>query len=111
MNAAARNINQITFFHGQLAFLRVSRNLCIRTLLFIVILVSALSVVYTTNLYRTTMSKLESELAYANDLEVEWGQLLLERASLATTSRVQQLSENKLHMVLPNNLVILQLQE
>lgn len=101
MNAAARDINQSNFFHGQLAEMRLSLSHCVQLGLLLLVLASALSVVYMTNLYRMTLSQLESSEQQAHQLQLQWGQLLLEQASLATPSRVQQLAEDKLHMALP----------
>lgn len=103
MNAAAKSISQNDFFHGQLARMRLSRQMCMQIALLIAVLVSALAVVYTTNLHRCTLSQLESAEQQAHQLQLQWGQLLLEQASLATPSRVQLLAAEKLHMVLPAN--------
>lgn len=103
MNAAARSINQSDFFHGQLANIRLSRHLCLQITLLVSVLVSALSVVYTTNVHRLALSQLEQSEQQAHQLKLQWGQLLLEQASLATPSRVQQLATDKLNMVLPVN--------
>lgn len=101
MNAAAKGINQSDLFHGQLADMRLSRTVCLQIALLIVVLISALAVVYTTNVHRIALSQLEHSEQQAHLAKLRWGQLLLEQASLATPSRVQQLAEDKLHMVLP----------
>ena len=103
MNAAARGINQSDFFHGHLANMRLSRNLCLHMALSVAVLVSALSVVYTTNVHRMALSQLEQAQQQTHQLKLQWGQLLLEQASLARPSRVQQLATEKLQMVLPAN--------
>lgn len=101
MNAAARDINQSNFFQGQLADVRLSRQFCMQFALLLAVLVSALCVVYVTNLQRMSLSQLESSEQQEHQLQLQWGQLLLEQASLATPSRVQQLAAEKLRMVLP----------
>ncbi len=103
MNAAARGINQSDFFHGHLANMRLSRTLCLRMALLIAVLISALCVVYTTNVHRMSLSQLEQSEQQAHQLKLQWGQLLLEQASLATPSRVQQLATEQLQMALPIN--------
>ena len=103
MNAAARGINQSNFFHGHLANMRLSRQLCLQILLLVSLLVSALGVVYTTNVHRIALSQLELAEQESHQLQLQWGQLLLEQASLATPSRVQLLASEKLHMILPAN--------
>lgn len=101
MNAAAKDINQSDFFHGQLGDMRLSKQICMQLALLLVVLLSALAVVYVTNLHRMALSQLEYSEQQGHQLQLQWGQLLLEQASLATPSRVQQLAEDKLHMILP----------
>lgn len=103
MNAAAKVINQSNFFNGHLADLRLSKGLCFYLILLCSVLLSAIAVVYITNLHRVTFSQLQSEEQKAHQLQLQWGQLLLEQASLATPARVQELATEKLHMVLPTN--------
>lgn len=101
MNAAAKVINQGTLFNGQLADMHMSKSLYMLILLVIAVLVSALSVVYSTNSYRSTFSQVEQQEQQTHYLQLQWGQLLLEQASLATPARVEELAEEKLNMVLP----------
>ena len=103
MNAAARVINQSNFFSGQLLDMRFSRQLCLQLALLFAVLFSAVAVVYVTNLHRLTFSQLQVEEQQSHQLQLQWGQLLLEQASLATPGRVQELAEEKLHMTLPSN--------
>ena len=103
MNAAAREINQSNFFSGQLTDMRFSKQLCLQIALLLAVLFSAVAVVYITNLHRLTFSQLQVEEQQAHQLQLQWGQLLLEQASLATPARVEQLAAEKLHMVLPSN--------
>ncbi len=101
MNAAARVINQSNFFSGHWGDLRLSKGLCFHLILVFSLLLSSLSVVYITNLHRVTFSQLEQEEQKAHQLQLQWGQLLLEQASLATPARVQELATQKMHMGLP----------
>lgn len=103
MNAAAKEINQSNFFNGQLTEMRLSKQLCLQIALLLAVLISALTVVYTTNLHRVTFSQLQVAEQQKLQLQLQWGQLLLEQASLATPGRVQQLAAEKLHMMLPTN--------
>ena len=103
MNAAARGLNQSDFFHGHLANMRLSRNICYQLILLTAVLSSALGVVYTTNVHRMALSQLEQAEQQNHQLRLQMGQLVLEQASLETPSRVQQLATEKLHMVLPVN--------
>ena len=103
MNAAAREIHQSNFFSGPFSDVRLSKSLCLQIALLLTVLVSSLVVVYTTNMHRMTLSQLEIAEQDAHELQLQWGQLLLEQASLATPGRVQQLAEEKLEMMLPTD--------
>ncbi len=103
MNAAAKVIHQSNFFSGNLAEMRFSKYTYAQISLLFAVLLSALAVVYVTNLHRLTFSQLQTAEQQSHQLKLQWGQLLLEQASLATPARVQQLAEEKLHMVLPLN--------
>ena len=103
MNAAAREIHQSNFFSGQLTDMRLSRQICLQIALLLAVLISALVVVYITNVHRLTLGQLQAEEQQSHQLQLQWGQLLLEQASLATPARVQQLAAEKLHMTLPTS--------
>lgn len=101
MNAAARAINQCNVFNGQLLDLRLSKQLCLTLGLLLAVLASALAVVYTTNEHRSSFSQLQQLVQQEHQLKLQWGQLLLEQASLATPARVEELAVQKLQMRLP----------
>ncbi len=102
MNAAARELRHLSVFYGHMSGMKPSRSLFLQMILLLSLLISALSVVYTTNLQRMTLSQLAFAQQEAHQLEMEWGQLLLEHASLSTPSRIQALAYEKLKMVLPD---------
>ena len=102
MNAAAKVIHQGSFFHGQWVKLRFSHQFYLQMTLVVCMLLSALAVVYMTNLSRMTCNQLQYANQQGHELEVQWGKLLLEQASLVTPARVEQLAIDKLHMVLPS---------
>lgn len=101
MNAAARVINQSNLFNGQLTDIKISKQLMLIILLAFSVLASALAVVYSTNAYRSVFIQMEQAEQQSNRLQMQWGQLLLEQASLASPSRVQYLAQKKLNMALP----------
>lgn len=104
MNAAAKVINQEgTLFNGQLADIHMSKSLYMLIILLIAVLISALAVVYSTNSYRVTLNQVEQQEQFTHYLQLQWGQLLLEQASLATPARVEELASDKLQMVLPTS--------
>lgn len=112
MNAAARAINESNFFSGQLMEMRLSKQWCFLLSLLLTVLVSALAVIYTTNENRLNTNQLEQLQQQAHALHLQWGQLLLEQASLSTPARVEQLAMDKLQMRLPvdNQTFVLQSQ-
>lgn len=101
MNAAAKAINQSNLFSGQLLEMRISKTMCMLLTLLFAVLVSALFVVYTTNEHRSSFSQLQQLEQQMHQLQLQWGQLLLEQASLATPARVEDLAVQKLQMRLP----------
>lgn len=101
MNAAAKVIHQSNFFSGHLGDIRVSKPLSLQIMLLIAVLVSGFAVVYITNMHRITFSQLQMEEQKTHQLQLQWGQYLLEQASLATPARVQKLAAEKLQMGLP----------
>lgn len=103
MNAAARQINQSTLFSGHLGEMRLSKQLMLQLVLLLSVLGSALAVVYSTNNYRETFTELQMAERNQERLQLRWGQLLLEQASLSTPARVQELATEKFQMVLPTN--------
>ncbi len=103
MNAAARVISQSNLFNGQLADMHMSKSIYLLVVLLIAVLMSALGVVYTTNSYRYTFSQVQQEEQQTHHLQLQWGQLLLEQASLATPARVQELATQRLDMILPTS--------
>lgn len=103
MNAAAKMIHQSNVFSGQFADLRLPKVAWIQLLLFGVVLLSALAVVYVTNQHRMTIAQLQRAEQKAHKLQLHWGQLLLEQASLSTPARVQQFATEKLKMAVPTN--------
>ncbi len=103
MNAAAKQISQYHIFDGALNKMHVSKQSYVPLGLLILVLLSALVVIYTTNLQRMLCGQLETLKQQAHQLELQWGQLLLEQASLETPERVQQFATEQLHMILPTD--------
>ena len=109
MNAAAKVMSQTRIFQGDYKALSASVSLRILFILIALFFVSAISVVYVTHLNRVTYSQLEQAQYKAHQLQLQWGKLLLEQASLEAPARVQRISEKKLHMHLPQKKVTLHL--
>ncbi len=110
MNAAAKALNQHQLFDGQWSDIRLSTPRCVQIILLFAVLSTALAVVYVTNVYRLTQVQLEQVEQESRELEMQWGQLLLEQASLETPARVEALASEKLQMELPTDKLILRVQ-
>lgn len=67
------------------------------------ILVSALTVVYVTQLTRTTIALHDQSLMERERLEVEWRNQLLEEHALSEHSRIELMASRDLGMIRPEN--------
>lgn len=67
------------------------------------VLATSLGVVYTTHSTRQATQTLESLRNEATALQVEAGQFLLERSSLSTYARIEQLASSELEMKVPQS--------
>ena len=70
-------------------------------LLWLTVTISALAVVYSTHRSRQLFHELETLKDQQYELDVEWGQLLLEQSAWAAPVRVEKMAANKLRMTLP----------
>ena len=67
----------------------------------VAVLASALAAVYTKHRSRQLFVELESLKAQRDDLNIEWGQLMLEQATWATPTRVELIARQRLRMTVP----------
>lgn len=107
MNAAAKVIHQSSVFTGHWFAMRLSKAQSFLLSLVLLLLLSAIGIIYVTNEYRLSLSDLERLQRQSHTLHLEWGQLLLEQASLATPSRVETLASENLGMHQPGKQVML----
>ena len=63
---------------------------------------SATGVIYTTHKNRYLLNELQQLEKQRNELQVEWGQLLLEQSSLVSGGRIENLAIAELGMTIPN---------
>lgn len=108
MNAAARLVHQgVQSRHLVLSWF-VSRKQLGVLMLTLALLFSALSIVYATHETRLMHTTFQRNLREQQQMQLMRTQLLLERSVWATQSRIEQIAENKLGMVVPerNALVI-----
>jgi cell division protein FtsL len=103
MNAAARLVH-----HHVLTRQFVFANFFKRSQMLVVGLVfatlmSALSIIYVTHVTRILHANYQHNLVEQDRLHVERGQLLLERSTWMLQSRIQQIAESKLGMMVPDH--------
>ncbi len=103
MNAAARLLNQGVLSRGWVISIFFNRSQMPLAVLVFGVLVSALSVIYITNMARSLNANIEQTLLERQQLHVQWGQLLLEKSTWIMQARIQNIAEGKLGMVVPNN--------
>ena len=70
--------------------------------LLIAVCSSALGVIYTTFTSRHLLNALQQQEKERNDLQVEWGQLLLEQSSIVAQCKVEELAVAELDMEVPD---------
>lgn len=69
--------------------------------LVVLLLVSCLAVVMSSFEYRTLFNQHQELVHQRDELQVEWGQLLLEQSAWAANNRVEQQATKKLGMKVP----------
>lgn len=83
-----------------------SRPITLKTMAHLVVLlmlttVSATGVIYSTHESRYLLNELRQLERQRNNLQVEWGQLLLEQSSLVAQGRIENLAIAELGMKIP----------
>lgn len=68
----------------------------------LLVLITAIGVVYAKYASRKHFVELQSLLAQRDQIEVEWGRLQLEQSTWATNVRVDTTARKKLHMRIPS---------
>lgn len=70
-------------------------------LLLIVISISALMVIYSAHRARHLFYDLQASRVQRDELQVEWGQLLLEQSTWSSYGRIEGIATNQLGMIVP----------
>lgn len=102
MNAAARVLAQGNLFRGEYRRMTLTSEIVLVLALSLAVLLSAMAIVYVKNHERSLFSDLQTAQQNAAQLQVEWGQLLLEQSTLVTPARVQKIAQERLGMVIPS---------
>jgi cell division protein FtsL len=69
--------------------------------LLVVLLLSALAVIYCKNYSRSIFIEIERHERALDQYEVEWGQMQLELSTLAEQNRVEAIARERLKLVMP----------
>ncbi len=70
-------------------------------LLAVLVLISAIAVVYTKHEARKLFVELDTLEKQRDEMNVQWGRLQLEQSTLATNIRIEQHAKKKLGMITP----------
>jgi cell division protein FtsL len=71
------------------------------TVLLLALLVSGISVIYTTFKNRSMLNELQQLRNQRNELQVQWGQLLIEQSTFSLDSRIERKAIEELQMIVP----------
>lgn len=78
-----------------------SANLLV-TGLMLAVVVSALAVVYVSYQHRMTFHELQQLRVQSNELDVHWGQLLIEQSTFGLEGRIERRAMEELNMTFPD---------
>ncbi|MEH6446476.1 MAG: cell division protein FtsL [Oceanospirillaceae bacterium] len=81
----------------------IGRPILIVVILLICIIISCISIVYQAYQFRQLFNTQQQIVAHRDELQVEWGQLLLEQSALGANSRVEKIAKRKLAMHVPKS--------
>lgn len=73
------------------------------TLLFVLVLASAIMLVYTKHQSRKLFVELQQLKYEVDDLNTEWGQLQLEQSAWSDHGRIERVAHTRLSMVMPES--------
>lgn len=91
---------------GEISIQGQYKLLIVTLMVLLLVLVSALGVVYSSYKNRQLFGDLQQQSYETMHLEEEWGRLLLEQSTWASFERIERLAKSELNMVEPNPLEI-----
>jgi cell division protein FtsL len=103
MNAAARILNKSHVSRTWVISYILAKTQLNLILLIAAVLISAIGTVYTTNSARGFNADLQQLKMEQDQLQLQWGQLLLEKSTWTMPARVQKIATHELGMVIPNS--------
>ena len=103
MNAAARLVHQRVLTRYLVFTHLFNRKQLVLLCLVFAVLFSALGMIYVTHTTRVLHATYQHNLIEQAQLQVQQGQLLLERSTWLTQAGIQQLAEQQLGMIIPDH--------
>jgi len=79
----------------------IGRPILVVIALLIALLITSVSIIYQSYEYRQLFNAQQQLVSHWDELQVEWGQLLLEQSALGANSRVEKKAKNNLDMQVP----------
>jgi len=102
MNAIARAISlEVIKSYKKGHTLNITKRGVLLSLLIIILFVSAFSIVYMKDLNRRLFMQYQTLQQEKSQAVIEWGRLLLEQSTWSTQSRIQEIAQRQLGMVMP----------
>lgn len=111
MNTAARAIADSNIEHDSVLGGLVSKRHFAIMLLAVAVFISGFAVIYAKDWQRRLYIQTQNVAAQANQMQTEWGKLLLEQSTWSMQARVEKIATNKLNMVVPTAKQIVMVQE
>lgn len=79
----------------------IGRPMLVVVMLLIALLISSVSIIHQAYDYRQLFNTQQQLVSHWDELQVEWGQLLLEQSALGANSKVEKIAKTKLSMQIP----------
>jgi len=87
------------------------RRILWQLVLLLLVLISAMAVIYVSHINRRTFGDYQLLMNMRDELETEWGQLLLEESALASYARIESIATKDLDMRAPKAADIVMVQQ
>jgi len=97
----SRLFDVLESFSAMLRYLSV-RGLVMSSLLLLIVLMSAMGVVYSSHLSRQLFAEQAVLLERNDQMQLEWAQLLLEQSAWSSPNRIESVASDQLKMKAPN---------
>jgi len=98
LHKVAEFIEAITVIGGQISI----KGLVVTSMLLLLVLLSALGVVYSSHLSRQLFAEQAVLLERSDQVQLEWAQLLLEQSAWSSPNRIERIAVDELEMAAPD---------